>query len=168
MVKWFAIALCLVCACAFGALETSVINRFAADHYSGTAIDSPRYEEHYRWSEGTATGQADLLYHASLTVATSSAATLTLNDGSLTDAFGSPASFARIIAFCFVADGAPVAVGGTFDGWGSASLLDSASVLIISPDDAGYPTSASSATITLTNTGTAAATVRVWLLGKSS
>jgi len=171
MKRLLIILLLAVSTAAFGALlESQMRSEFRAEHKVGTAIDSPVYGAAYRYSFGTATGQADLIYHGSFVVASGAALTLTLNDGSLADAFGAPASFSRVIGLSIVSDGATtLTVGGTFNGWGGPVVLPAdASMMLMHPTGAGWTTSAASATITITNDSTGTGTAMIWLLGKSA
>jgi len=171
MKRLLIVMLLAVSTAAFGALlESQMRSEFRAEHRVGTAIDSPVYDDAHRYSFGTATGQADLIYHGSFAIASGAALTLTLNDGSLTDSFGAPASFARVIGLSIVSDGSTtLTVGGTFNGWGGLAVLPAdASMMLMHPTGSGWATSAASATITITNDSTGTGTVMLWLLGKSA
>lgn len=126
------------------------------------------------WSSGTGADEADVVFAKSGTLSASAALVLDFNPGS-DDAFGTPATMARIKAIYVENTDATtsIAVTGTNAIPGSGFILRPGEAFLkaVGPADAtGYVATAGSAdTITITNqSGSAAANYRVVVVGASA
>lgn len=131
-------------------------------------------------SNGTAAGNADVLYYAQTTIAASGSTTLNLS--SLTNAFGTSVSFARLKAFYFensksgtstglAIGGAGVTpfTGGFFNAGSDTLTLKNGMCLVVgtAQDSTGYAVS-TGVNLLLTNSdGSHGATVNIGLVGCS-
>lgn len=171
----------LLCSCAAIAatLESSVEIICSSDLVSSTGLvgearDNLRYRLYRYWSDGTGTGSADVVWHSSRTLASGASEDIDIR-GSLTNAIGGAAVFARVYAMTVENVGTTtLVVGGhptaAFDPTLAAiSLIGSATLQLCAPTTAGWPTIAgASDTIRVTNGSGATGTYKIWLIGKSS
>lgn len=169
---WVLAALALAVTVWGASLESSLEIISQSDLVNGDAREDLRFRIWRQFPSGTATDQADIIYHADLTLASGASADLCLSDGTLKNGLGLAASYAHVLAITLENNGTTtLTLGGhatkAFDPWGSTvSIVGSGVFLMAAPVSDGWDVGASD-TIKVLNSSGGTGTYEIWILGKS-
>jgi hypothetical protein len=170
---WVLFALAIAVTVWGSTLESSIEIISHSDLVNGDARENLRFRQWRQFPSGTATDQADIIYHATGSIASGASSTLCLSDGSMLNGLGLAASYAHVLAVTMVNTATTTLILGghatkAFDPWGSTiSMVGSAAFHMHAPVSDGWDVGASD-TLKILNSSGGTGTYEIWILGKSS